>query len=321
MPMERYVARRLLLFVPTLLLLSLVVFLFLRLIPGDPAIRILTGTTGEGRYTQEALDNLRHELGTDKSLPAQYGTWVWNLLHGDLGTSYQYSLPVSRLIKPRLYLTLELAGLGIFISFLLAVPLGVVSALTRNSLPDYVARFIATVGLSVPTFIVGLVTLYLLVRVFNWLPPLDYSPPWEDLGSNLTQLIFPAITVALFTMAFIARVTRSSMLEVLREDYIRTARAKGLRESRVLFTHALKNAFAPVLTVTGWAFGVLLGGTVIIENIFVLPGMGSLLLDAIVHRDYPLIESEVFVIAGMVLFLNLVIDLLYGWLDPRIRYG
>ena len=319
--MQQYVVRRLLLFVPTLLLLSILVFLFMRIIPGDPALRILAGPSGDGSFTQQDLENVQHSLGTDRALHVQYGSWIWGLLHGDLGTSFHYSLPVNDLLKSRLYLTLELAGLGILISFVIAVPLGVVSALARNSVPDYVARFISMVGLSVPTFVVGLVTVYLLVRVFNWLPPLDYTPPWEDLGSNLSQMIFPAITVAFFTMAFIARVTRSSVLEVLQEDYIRTARSKGLMEIRVLLIHALKNAFLPIITVTGWAFGVLLGGTVIIETIFVLPGMGTLLIDAMAHRDYPIIESEVFVIAGMVLVLNLVVDLLYGWLDPRIRYG
>jgi peptide/nickel transport system permease protein len=301
-------------------LATLLVFLFLRIIPGDPALLILSGGTGEGSYTSKDLANLQHKLGTDRPLHIQYGTWIWDLLRGDLGTSYFYGIPIVDQLKVRLPVTLELTVIGILISFILAVPLGIISALKQDTMPDYVARVISFSGIAIPTFVTGIVTVYLLVHLFNWFPPLDYTPPWKDLGKNLQQMIFPALALAFFIMAFIARVTRSSMLEVLREDYIRTARAKGLREKSVIFLHALQNAFLPILTVTGWAFGVFLGGTVIIESIFLLPGMGRLLLDSIFQRDYPVIQAEIFVIASMILLLNLVIDILYGWLDPRIRF-
>ena len=319
--MLQYIARRGLLFIPTMLLLTALVFLFMRIIPGDPALLILAGPLGEGSYSQEDLDTLRIELGTDKGLAAQYGNWVWDLARGDLGTSYSRGLPIKDMLAVRLPLTIELTFISIMISFILAVPLGVISALTQNTIPDYVARVISVTGIAIPTFVTGLVTIYLLVRVFNWFPPLAYAQIWEDPLKNLTQMVFPSFALGFFMMAFIARVTRSSMLEVLREDYVRTARSKGLAERRVIFIHALQNAFLPILTVTGWAFGILLGGTVIIERIFVLPGMGTLLLDSVFQRDYPVIQTEILVLAGLVLLLNLVVDLLYGWVDPRIRFN
>ena len=294
--------------------------MFMRIIPGDPALNILSGGgQGSGSFTQEDLQAMREKLGTTGPVYKQYGRWVWGMLHGDMGKSYYYGTDIVDMVKPRVYLTLELTGLGIAISFVLAVPLGIISALNRNSLSDYASRAFTFLGLSIPTFVVGLVTVFLLVRFFNWLPPLDYSHPYEDLGSNLEQLIFPAICIALFTMAFIARVTRSSLLETLRQDYVRTARAKGLRERQVVMVHALKNCFLPILTVTGWSFGILLAGEVVVEQIFVLPGMGRLLLIGILNRDYPVVQALVFLVAGMVLILNLFVDLLYGYVDPRVR--
>ena len=319
--MQQYIIRRVLLFIPTLWLVTLLVFLFLRIIPGDPALLMVGGSTGGGSsFSQEDLEILRHKLGTDRPLHVEYGSWIWDLVRGDLGTSLFYGRPITDQLKVRVPLTLELVALAMLISFVLAVPLGIISALRQDSISDYIARSLSFIGLGVPTFVTGVVTVYLLVRVFEWYPPLVYTPPWEDLSTNLQQLIFPALAIATFAIAFIARVTRSSMLEVLREDFVRTARAKGLRERRVIYLHALRNAFLPILTVGGWAFGVLLAGTVIIESIFLLPGMGRLLLDSISNRDYPLVQGEVFVIAVMVLSLNLVIDLLYAWLDPRIRF-
>ena len=272
--MRQYIIRRALLFLPTMVLVTLLVFLFMRIIPGDPALLILAGHTGEGFYTEEDLTNLRRKLGTDKPLHEQYGNWVWDLAHGDLGTSYLYGTPIWPQMKTRIPLTVELAAIAVFISFILAVPLGIVSALKQDTIFDYIARVVSFSGLAIPTFVTALLTVYLLARFFNWIPPLDYAQLWEDPRKNLTQMVFPSVALGFFSMAFIARVTRGSILEVLREDYIRTARSKGLRERRVIFLHALQNAFLPILTVTGWSFGVLLGGTVIIESIFLLPGMG-----------------------------------------------
>ena len=203
---------------------------------------------------------------------------------------------------------------------IIAVPLGLVSALTRDTLPDYIARVVSFSGIAIPTFVGGIVTIYLLVRIFDWFPPVPYATPWEDPGKNIQQMIFPALILAFFMTSYIARVTRSALLEVLREDYVRTARAKGLPEQRVILTHALKNAFLPVLTTGGWAFGVLLGGSVIVEDIFLLPGIGQLLLESIFGRDYPTVQALVLIVAAMILLLNLAIDVLYAWFDPRIRF-
>ncbi len=318
--MQQYLIRRLLLFIPTIWLVTLVVFMFMRVIPGDPALNILSGGgQGSSTYTEADLEAMQKKLGTDGTIIQQYGNWIGGLFQGDFGRSFYYGTDIATMIKPRMYLTLELTGLGIAISFFLAVPLGIISALKRNTFPDYAARIFTFMGLSIPTFVVALVTIFLLVRVFGWLPPIAYSHPYQDLGKNLEQLIFPALAIALFTMAFIARVTRSSLLETLQQDYVRTARAKGLRERNVILVHALKNCFLPILTVSGWSFGILLAGEVIVEQIFVLPGMGRLLLVSILNRDYPLTQALVFLIATMVLTLNLIIDLMYGYIDPRVR--
>ena len=318
--MQRYIATRLLLFIPTILLVTVVVFLLMRVMPGDPALLILSGSEGEGSFSPEQLANLRHDLGTDRGLHIQYLDWVWEMLHGDLGESYWYRVDIRTLLEKRLPLTLELSAVATLISFIVAVPLGVLSALFQDTIPDYIARIFSFTGIAIPTFLTGLIVVYLLVRLFNWFPPLDYTEPWKNPVTNFSQIIFPALALSFYQLAFIARVTRSSMLEVMREDYIRTARSKGIRERRVIFFHALQNSFLPILTVTGWSLGVVLGGTVIIERIFVLPGMGRLMLDSIFHRDYFVIQSVVLIVAVMVLLLNLVIDLFYAWVDPRIRF-
>ena len=318
--MQRYIATRLLLFIPTILLVTVVVFLLMRVMPGDPALLILSGSEGEGSFSPEQLADLRHDLGTDRGLHIQYLDWVWDMLHGDLGESYWYRVDIRTLLEKRLPLTLELSAVATLISFIVAVPLGVLSALFQDTIPDYIARIFSFTGIAIPTFLTGLIVVYLLVRLFNWFPPLDYTEPWKNPVTNFSQIIFPALALSFYQLAFIARVTRSSMLEVMREDYIRTARSKGIKERRVIFLHALQNSFLPILTVTGWSLGVVLGGTVIIERIFVLPGMGRLMLDSIFHRDYFVIQSVVLIVAVMVLTLNLVIDLFYAWVDPRIRF-
>ena len=318
--MHQYIVRRLLLFIPTVWVLTLVIFLLMQIVPGDPALALLEGG-GEGSFTQEDLDNLRRELGTDRPILTQYGVWIWDLVRGDMGTSYYYRTPVIDDLKNRLPVSVELAFLAMVFSFVLALPLGILSALKQDTIADYISRMISFGGIAVPNFVLGVVTVYLLVWIFNWLPALDYARPWEDLGKNLRQLVFPAMIQGTFLLAFLARVTRSSMLEVLREDYIRTARSKGLRERRILFLHALQNAFLPILTVIGWGFGISLAGSVIMEQIFVLPGMGNLLVGAITKRDYPVIQAVILSVGLMVLTLNLVVDLLYAWLDPRIRFA
>ena len=286
-----------------------------------PGLNLLVGPSGEGTFTEEQLEEMRRRLGTDRPVHEQYGVWMWGLLRGDLGDSIFYERPVTDQLGEAVPVTLELAVLGMLLSFIVAVPLGVVAALKQDTFVDHIAGLISFTGIGVPTFVVGVLIIYLLVTLFGWLPPLGYADLWSDPGKNLQQMIFPALALAFYNLAFTARVTRSSMLEVLREDYIRTARSKGLSERVVIFLHGLKNACLPVITVSGWQLARLMGGTVIIESIFLVPGMGRLLVESIFQRDYPLIQVEVLVIAAMILFVNLVVDIGYGLLDPRIRYG
>ena len=319
--MTSYAIKRLLLFPPTVAIVTLLVFMIMWIVPGDAAIVILAGEGGEAGVTQEDLDLLRHRLGLDRPVYEQYGSWVWGLLRGDLGDSIYYKIPVMEELKNRFLVTLEMAIISISLSVLLAVPIGVLSAVKQDHPIDYGVRFLTITGIALPSFWVGIIIVAGLAYWFDWLPPLEYASVWEKPLTNLQQLVFPATALAFHELAFTARITRSTMLEVMREDYMRTARAKGLTELVILGRHALKNALLPVLTVSGWQFGRLLGGVVVIETIFLVPGVGSFLIDAIVHRDYTVIQGIMVMVATLILALNLVIDLLYGWLDPRIRYS
>ena len=319
--MQQYFFKRLALFIPTLVLVTIIVFAVMRVIPGDPALLILAGEEGEGEYTQEELDNLRRQLGTDRNILVQYGTWVWDLVRGDFGESVWDGTPVINEIIDRVPVTLELAIIAMVIAVAIAVPLGVLSAIKQDTWIDHAAKVFTITGVAAPTFWIGLLVIVGLALWFNWLPPLGFADPWENPLTNLKQLIFPALALGYHDTAMMSRLTRSAMLEVLREDYIRTARAKGLREWSVLFRHALKNALLPVVTVAGLQFGGLMGGVILIEAIFVVPGTGTLLLDSLQRRDYAMIQAIILLAAVFVLAINMVVDLLYGWLDPRVRYG
>jgi peptide/nickel transport system permease protein len=319
--MGEYAIRRVLLFIPTLLVATVLVFTLFWIVPGDPALTILAGGEGDsGSVSQEQLQQLRQALGLDRPIYVQYGNWLWNVLRGDLGTSLWYKTPVWDQLKDRFLVTMELAVMAILLAFCVAVPLGVTSAVKQDTGFDYLSRIFSGIGIALPTFWLGILIVYALASFFQWLPPLGYATLWDDPLLNLQQLIFPALTLAFHDLAFTARVTRSSMLEVMREDYLRTARAKGLMEILVIGRHALKNALLPVVTISGYQFGRLLGGVIIVESIFVVPGMGTLLIDSIVHRDFIVLQAIVLLIAAVVLSLNLMIDLLYGVLDPRIHY-
>ena len=318
--MNTYVIKRFMLFIPTLLLVTLMVFALMRLVPGDPAELLLMGFEGDGQFSEKQLADLRAKLGTDRPLAIQYLNWIWGMVRGDFGTSMYFDTPISEDLAAKLPITLELSALALLLAFVVAIPLGVLSAVRQDTIADYASRIIAIAGVAMPTFWIGILVVYFLVTWFDWLPPLGYANLWSDPWTNLQQMFFPAVALGFYNMALVARVTRSSMLEVFREDYIRTARSKGLRERAVIIRHALKNAFLPILTISGWQVGRLIAGTVVIETIFLVPGMGRLLVDSILHRDYTMIQSIVMVIAFMVLALNLVVDLLYAWLDPRIRY-
>lgn len=317
--MRQYAAKRIGLFVPTVLLITIMVFVVIRLIPGDPALAILS--EGEASYTQEDLLKLRQELGTDRPMVVQYLDWIGGALRGDFGISFWFRAPVMAELKERIPVTIELAVLAMLIAVVVAVPLGILSAIKPDSPLDYIARGITLVGIAVPNFLVAILMILLLLFVFNWLPAIGYVSLWDDPFKNLQQMIFPALALGFYDMAFIARVTRSSMLEVVREDFMRTARSKGLTEGVVLFRHGLKNAILPILTTTGWIFARLWGGTVIIETIFLIPGMGRILIEAIFNRDYPMIQAEIVIIGVAIVSINLLVDLLYGFLDPRIRYA
>jgi len=310
-----------LLFIPTLLMATLIAFLLLRVIPGDPALVKLMGEPGDSNFTQAELHDLQVKLGTDKPLYVQYGTWVWGMLRLDFGQSMFFEEPVADDLLAKFPITLELTVLSMLLATIIAVPLGLVSALKQDTPADYVSRIISITGVALPNFWVGILIVYFLVLLFAWMPPLGYANLWEDPATNLQQFVFPALALGFFEMAFTARVTRSSMLEVYREDYTRTARGKGLSERVVILRHALKNALLPVVTVAGFQFGRLLAGTVVIENIFMIPGMGKLLVDSVFHRDYTEVQAIVMVITVSVLLLNLLLDVMYGWLNPRIRYS
>ena len=318
--MQAYIIKRFLLFVPTLLMATLLVFVILRLMPGDPALMKLTGETGEADFTQEQLDAMRAKLGTDRPLYVQYGSWIWGMLQLDFGMSLFYEDDVSKDLAQKVPITLELTILALLLANVVAIPLGVISAIKQDSLIDYISRIITISGVALPNFWVGIMMIFFLVLLFDWIPPIGYVNLWEDPWTNLKQLIFPALALGFYNMAFVARITRSSMLEVYREDYIRTARSKGLGEQLVILRHALKNALLPVVTVSGYEFGRLLAGTIVIENIFLVPGMGLLLIDSIFHRDYTTVQAVIVITTSSVLLLNLFLDIVYGWLNPRVRF-
>jgi peptide/nickel transport system permease protein len=316
---REYALRRTFLFIPTLFLATIFVFALFWVVPGDAALTILSGDEGAA-VTKSDVAKLRHELGLDRPLYVQYGDWLWDVLRGDLGKSLWYKIPVIDELKDKFLVSMELAVMAILMAFVVAVPLGVISAVKQDTGVDYMARIFALIGIALPTFWLGILIVYGLAYFFDWLPPLGYAALWDDPFKNLSQMVFPALALAFHDLAFTARVTRSAMLEVLREDYMRTARAKGLNEWVVIGRHALKNALLPIITVSGYQFGRLLGGVIIIETIFVVPGMGRFLIDSITHRDFVVIQAVILLVAALVLTLNLIIDLAYGVLDPRIRY-
>ena len=317
--MTGYILQRLALFIPTLILASFLAFALMRILPGDPAIAMLGGA--EGSFTREDLDLVREKLGTNRPLHIQYGDWIGDLFTGDLNESYFLRVPVAELMKDRFPVSTQLALMALLMSYVVAIPLGVLSAVKQDTVFDHVAKLFTIAGVALPTFWVGILILFILGYYFNWVPPLDYASFWDDPATNMQQMIFPAIALGYFNTAFAARLTRSTMLEVMHEDYIRTARSKGLKELSVIGRHAIKNAFLPVVTIVGFQLGRLFGGAVAIEAIFVVPGVGKLLVESVLIRDYPVVQASILMIALVVLVLNLIVDLLYGWLNPRIRYS
>jgi len=315
--MRTYVARRVLQGLLVLWLVSLAIFSLVRILPGDAVIMQLDQAAAP---TPETLARARQELGLERPFLAQYRTWITGALHGDLGRSLITRRSVTSELGKRINLTSHLAVMSIIVAMLIALPVGVLSAVKQDTASDYVARFFAVLGLSLPDFWLATVAITFLAIWVQWIPPVGFAPLWEDPARCLGQLLIPALIIGARLAAVSMRMTRSSLLEVLRQDYIRTARAKGARERAVIVRHAMKNAFIPVVTVIGQQFSVLLGGTVIVEFIFLQPGVGSLMLDAVLLRDYTLIQGAVLFFAAVIVVANLLVDLSYAWLDPRIRY-
>jgi len=318
--MRKYLGQRLLIAIPTLFGVTLLIFIAMRVLPGDP----LSAISGEGGGTyvlsKEQLQAARVSLGLDRPYVVQYLDWLRDILRGDLGKSFWRGEPIRELIFRRAPITGQIALMAIILSWVIGLPVGVVGALWRNSLTDYASRFVVTFFMAIPSFWVGLMVVLSLVLAFTWRPPLTIVYLWDDPIRNLQMTTGPALVLGVALAAMMARITRSSVLEVLGEDYVRTARAKGLHERIVVWRHALVNAMLPILTVSGTALGALLGGSVAVERAFGVPGLGLALVFAVAERDWMLIQNLVLLYGIIFVLINLVIDVSYGWFDPRIRY-
>lgn len=313
--MGGYVLRRVLQAVVVLLGVSVIVFSLLHLVPGDP-IRAALGT----RFDQNVYDALRERTGLDRPLVLQYFSWLGGALTGDLGVSFRSGRPVTTIIMGRLPATLTLAFAALVVALLIALPLGVISAVRQGTKTDYVATMFSQLGISIPDFWMGIMLILFVSLMLGWLPPSGYVPLTQDPVAWLRHLIMPAVTVGVVTGSVLTRFVRSAMLEILSQDYVRTARSKGLRERVVVKRHVFRNALIPVVTVTGMQLAFLLGGVIVVEIVFAWPGLGELTLIAIRARDYTVLQGAVLLFAFLFLVINLAVDLLYSWLDPRIKY-
>ncbi|MCX6020882.1 MAG: ABC transporter permease [Chloroflexi bacterium] len=316
--MQQYIIKRLLMMIPTMIVISLMVFSLIRLIPGDAVMSMIA----EASFVkQEDIDRIRKDLGLDRPFLVQYASWSVAAVQGDLGKSLWTNKPITEELKRRFPVTMELTILAIITALIIALPIGVMSAVRQDTFIDYFGRFFAILGLSLPDFWIATVSLLVMTLWLKISPQLSYTPIWENPVLNLQQFLLPSVIVGYRLSATSMRMTRSTMLEVLREDYIRTAWAKGLRERVVVMRHALKNALIPVVTIIGTQLGRLMGGTVIMEVIFALPGIGRMTFDAILQRDYPVVQANVMILSFVMLVSSLLVDLSYGWMDPRIRYS
>jgi len=315
--MHKYVLRRLLLAVPVLVLSSLIVFGLMRVMPGDALTALMAES---GNVGERELKKLRADLGLDKPYHEQYALWVWQMVSFNPGHSIFTNEPIPVALRKAVPVTLELAALAMVLGLVIAIPIGVLSATRQDTGADYVGRVVAVSGLSLPDFWLGTLVITFAAIWFNWIPPIGYVSFWDSPWRNLQQFLLPAAVLGFRLSAATMRMTRSTVLEVLREDYVRTAWAKGLAGRFVVYKHALKNALIPVVTIVGGQLGTLLAGTVVVETIFALPGMGRLTVEAILFRDYPVVQTNVMLVAATLVSLNLLVDLTYAWLDPRIRY-
>jgi peptide/nickel transport system permease protein len=313
--MFAFLARRLLSTIPVLLIVAVLVFLMLRLTPGDPAA-VLAGDAA----STEQIAQIRQNLGLDRSIPEQFGIWFGRMMSGDLGQSYYYKMPVTSLIAQRLEPTLSLALITMALAVLIAVPLGVLAAWRHGGWLDRTLMGFSVMGFSIPVFVLAYLLIWLISLKLGWLPVQGYQRLSGGMGPWLRHLLLPALTLSVVYIALIARVTRASVLETLGEDYIRTARAKGLPESKVLMRHALANAAVPIATVIGIGIALLIGGVVVTESVYAIPGLGRLTVDAVLARDFPTIQGVILFFSFIYVVVNLLVDLSYVFFDPRIRY-
>ena len=318
--MTQYIVRRLLLLLLVVFTVYTMIFLFIRVVPGDIVDIFMEEVAGTGT-AEVVAEQLRAELGLDKPIYQQYFISVGKLFRGDLGTSFRHGKPVTDELFRRAPITLELAALAFFIASLIAIPAGVIAALRQDKLPDYAARVGAVIFLAVPNFWLATMLIVFPAIWWNYSSPVLYRSPFEDLASNLRQMLPAAFVLGSAYAGVLARFIRSSLLEVMRQDYIRTARAKGLVERKVILVHAAKNAMVPVITMAGLQFSILLGGSIITENIFNIPGLGNLMVGSILNRDYAQLQANVLFFAAVVVLANLLVDMAYSWLDPRIQLG
>jgi peptide/nickel transport system permease protein len=316
--MVNYILRRLVLTVIVILVVTVIVFLAMRLLPGDPILMWVTSDKLQ-ETTVEQIQLLRHEYGLDRPMIVQYFDWLSGVFHGDLGLSMRYNMSVTSEVLRRLPITLHLGLLAFILGFVFGIPAGVICAVRRGSKLDTVITTVTNLGITVPVFWLGIIMLYVFSLWLKWLPTYGYTSPFEDFWLNTRQLIMPVFCLALFPIASTARQTRSSMLEVMQQDYIRTAWSKGLRERFVITKHALKNGLIPIVTLSGLGLGGILGGSVLIESVFAIPGMGRLAIASVQQHDYAVTQGVTLIIAIGIVLANLVVDISYGWLDPRIR--
>lgn len=318
--MSQYLARRVMQFVPVAFAVSVVIFVLLRVLPGDVARLLLMGPQGGGVADPEQIERLRAEMGLNLPLYQQYLNWVQDLVRLDLGKSYWSGEPIAAIVARTFPVTLQLAVLTAVIAMIIALPVGIISAIRQDTWMDYAFRVVTVAGMTLPTFWTGTLAVLALVLLFRWSPPIEFTNLWEDPVRSMEQFIWPVLVLGYWFAAPLSRMARSSMLEILRQDYIRTAWSKGLRERSVVFRHALKNAVLPVVTLAGVQVGRMLGGSVVVESIFGLPGMGRALVDGVIYHEYLLVQAIVLLIALIFMTSTLSIDILYAWLDPRIRY-
>ncbi|MBN1255512.1 MAG: ABC transporter permease [Deltaproteobacteria bacterium] len=318
--MTTYIIRRVIQSMLVLVMVTMIVFLVMRLLPGDPIYMLIT-EDDLIQSSEEKIAALRHEFGLDKPIPVQYINWFSAAVCGDLGVSIIHRGKVAKEIIGRLPITLHIGLLAFIISIVVGIPLGVVSAVRRGRWLDTGVTLLANLGITIPVFWLGILMIYFFALYLGILPVQGYTSPFEDFWMSTRKIIMPVFCLSVFPIASAARQTRSSMLEIMRQDYIRTAWAKGLRERLIIVRHALKNALIPVVTLKGLMFRNIIGGSVLVETVFNIPGMGRLAVDGVISHDYAIVQGIVLLIATVVLVVNLVVDLSYGWLDPRIRYG